>query len=392
MFRTCLVAASILILAWAVSPVLAQGRPEIVWTSSDHASAVRSVAFSPDGQTLASGGDITINLWRASDGQLLRTLTGHAYEVYSVAFSSDGQTLASASGDQTIKLWRISDGQLLRTLTGHNTTVLSVAFSHDGLTLASGSSSVFHPETPRPGMIKLWWASDGQLLRTRTAAGSVFSVAFSPDDQTLASASGYRIELWRASDGQLMRTLSGHGNNYVRSVAFLPDGQTLASASQDRTIKLWRVSDGQLLRTLTGHTHDVLGHGLSPDGMTLVSGAGIFEDCTIRFWRVSSGQPLRIYDQETGTGVMCIQFSPDGQLFAYGRWDSMLVMARAPSFLLPGDIDGDCDVDLADLATMLSNFGLSSNATYAHGDLDGDGDVDLSDLSGLLANFGMTCP
>ena len=78
---------------------------------------VRSVAFAPDGETLASGStDRTIKLWRVLDGALLRTLTGHTGPVKSVAYSADAQTLASGSRDDTIKLWRLADGALLRTL------------------------------------------------------------------------------------------------------------------------------------------------------------------------------------------------------------------------------------------------------------------------------------
>jgi WD40 repeat protein len=101
---------------------------------------VLSVAFSPDGATLASGWhDNTVQLWQVSDGTLLYTLEGHTAYVSSVAFSPDGATLASGSYDGTVRLWRVYDGTLLRTLEGHTSGVSSVAFSPDGVTLASGS-------------------------------------------------------------------------------------------------------------------------------------------------------------------------------------------------------------------------------------------------------------
>jgi serine/threonine protein kinase len=205
-----------------------------------------------------------------------RTLKGHTNEVWSVAFSPDGETLASGSADTTVRLWRVSDGSTLRTLEGHTLPVTSVAFSPDGATLASGSND---------DTVRLWRVSEGSLLRTLEGhTDTVWSVTFSPDGETLTSgALDSTVCLWRVSDGTLLHTMEGHKGS-VRSVAFSPDGETLASGSYDDTVRLWRVSDGRLLRTLW-HTNEVWSVAFSPDGAMLASGS---EDGTVRLWRVAT--------------------------------------------------------------------------------------------------------
>ncbi len=238
---------------------------------SGHKWYVTAVAFSPDGQTLASGSaDETIKLWRMSDGACLHTLTGHTAGVTAVAVAPDGRTLASGSADATIKLWRVSDGACLLTLTGHTAGVTSVAFTPDGQTLASGSAD----ET-----IKLWKVSNGACLQTFTGhSNGVTSVALTPDGQTLASGSADEtIKLWHVSSGACLQTLTGDTAG-VTSLAFTPDGQMLASGSADATIKCWRVSDGACLQTLLGYSPSPENPGvsvaISANGQALASGGG----------------------------------------------------------------------------------------------------------------------
>jgi len=145
-----------------------------------------------------------------------------------------------------------------------------------------------------------------------------------------SGSSDHTIKLWRVSDGSLIRTLTRHSGS-VFSVAFSPDGDIFASGSADETIRLWRVSDGSLIRTLIGHTDTVMSVAFSPDGKLLGS-AGCFGFKRIKLWRVSDGELLRMYDQETAN-TESITFSPDppGEgLFAYGRGDGVVVMARNP--------------------------------------------------------------
>jgi WD40 repeat protein len=286
-------------------------------TLTGHSDSVWSVAYSPNGQTLASGSwDNTIKLWNVKTGNLLQTLTGHSKDINSVAYSPDGQTLASASNDNTIKLWNVKTGNLLQTLEGHSYSVNSVAYSPDGQTLASGSDD---------NTIKVWNVKTGKLLQALTGhSDSVWSVAYSPDGQTLASGSGdTTIKIWDVKTGNLLQTLEGH-SSWVNSVTYSPDGQTLASGSEGKTIKLWNVKTGKLLQTLEGHSKSVYSVAYSPDGQTLASGSG---DDTIKLWNVPTGNLL-----QTLTGhyilVWSVAYSPDGQTLASGSSDKTIKIWR----------------------------------------------------------------
>ena len=195
--------------------------------------SIYEIAYSPDGSQLAVASTIGIWIYDAHTGEELNLFTGHTEVVTSMAFSPDGQMLASGSWDSTIILWDVSTGDLLRTLTGH-TSVVSVSFSPDGQTLASGSSD---------NTLLLWDVGTGETLRTLTGhTDRVNSVSFSPEGQTLASGSrDNTLLLWDVGTGETLRTLTEH-TGWVYSVSFSLDGQTLASGSSDGTVLLWALT------------------------------------------------------------------------------------------------------------------------------------------------------
>jgi WD40 repeat protein/serine/threonine protein kinase len=322
---------------------------------------VLSVAFSPDGQRLATANfDSTVQLWDAATGKALQILRWHTGAVRSVAFSPNGQRLASGSGDGTVQLWDAATGKALVPLRGRIGPVLSVAFSPDSQRLASGSGD---------GTVKLWDAANGkELLSLQEHKAAVFSVAFSPDGKRLAAASYDRtVKLWDTSTGEELLPLQGH-TNAVESVAFSPDGRTLASASRDRTVKLWDATSGKELQTLRVHTDAVWSVAFSSDGQRLASAGG---DGTVKLWEPASSQELFSLKRHSGL-VESVAFSPDGQRLASASRDGTVNLWDAATGKELFSLQGHTDV-VASVAFSPDGQRLASAG--------GDGTVQLWDAT-----------
>lgn len=283
-----------------------------VHTLTGHRSAITGVAFSPDGETLASGSqDQTIEIWRLESGKRWYTLVGHSNWITTIAFSPDSKTLASGSRDQTIEIWDMTKGKRWYTLTGHQDGVEAVAFSPNGLFLASGS---------RDKTIEIWNMTKGKRAFTLTGhQDRVYSVAFSSDSQFLASGSrDQTVKIWDLNLAKEIQTLNSHGD-WVRSVTFSSTGELLASASRNGMIKIWQHEQEQwrFLRTLRADDQEIFHLVFSPDGKFLMSGdtKGILD-----IWDVQKGillETIKAHDSD----IFTVAFSPDGQWLATGSYD-----------------------------------------------------------------------
>jgi len=275
---------------------------KLLRTLEGHQGIVRSVAFDPQGEMLASGSqDNTVKLWDVQSGKLLRTLKGHHDMINSVTFDPQDGTLASGSVDNTVKLWQSKNGKLLRTLNAHQSMVTSVVFNPQGGTLASGGGDK---------TVKLWQSESGKLLRTfKGHQNIVNSVAFNPQSTTLASGSWDRtIKLWDVSSGKLIRTLENNGSA-IHSIAFDPTGNTLVSGSMDNDVKLWESTSTQLLRRLEGHTDMIDAVIFSPEGNLLASKS---HDGTVRVWCCDVWETLTVIPEPMGSAwVPALAFHPN---------------------------------------------------------------------------------
>ena len=276
-------------------------------SGSGTGQAVLSLAFSPNGLSLATSGWYNdIELWDVAGSTKLHnfgSMDKSNYYTYtgSLAFSPNGQTLATAG--KTIQRWDVASGNELQVFNGIfarlSSPVQTVAYSPDGKLIASGNLR---------GEVKLWDAANGSDLRTMTGhANWVQMVAFTPDGKLLASGSlDNTIKLWDVASGALLRTLTGHTDG-VQAIAVSPDGRVLASAGNDKIIKLWDIATGRALRDLSGHSDLISSVTFSPDGQTLISAS---YDLTVRLWDVATGaEKAELYGFSDGEWIA---MTPEG--------------------------------------------------------------------------------
>lgn len=301
---------------------------DCVRTLTGHTAAVMTLAISPDGQMLTSGGqDKALKLWNLSTGELIDTFAGrslwfgagHTAAVTALTFTPDGQTLFSGSSDGTIKTWDITTKKVIQTFSGHGWGISAIALSQDGLTLVAGEED---------GVINGWdLETQEPIPGDMKHSAHISGLIVSPDGHSLISSSyDGTIRRWELGSSRLIGSFPAHGER-ISAIACSSDGKLLITASWDKTLKFWDLPQRTLLKTRTAKRDRINCLALSPDGQLLASGS---EDSRIYLWQLqwdpsqSLVRPEKLTTLRHSWPITSLHFTPDGQTLVSSSIDETI--------------------------------------------------------------------
>lgn len=305
--------ASISILTVLLSAVsLCQGKPDIAWLAGGHIPNISAVAYSSDGQLLASSGHFGdgIKIWD-SGGNMLRTLPGSSSNPFifgpmlPIRFTPDRRFAIAVGEGSAIGVWSVQTGKLTRVI---QQTGGSLDLSPNGsiIALASGAN------------VKLLDFQTGTLIRTLPGSGTQGVVDFSPDGTSVVAGDlNGNIRVWRVNDGLQILSFAAHAQG-VTQVEFNPSGTIIGSASSNGSAALWNAQTGLPIASLIGHTDYVSSLAFAPDGTRVATGSW---DQTLRTWHVPSGAPIATLP--IGQDVYALAFHPTSDRLAVGTYQQI---------------------------------------------------------------------
>lgn len=290
---------------------------------------VRAVAVSPDGKTVAAGRGNQVHLFDGKKGDFGKTLVdaalktpdgqpakaAHVSLVESMAYSPDGKTLATGSFGE-LTLWDAEKGEPRHRVGGFADRVTAVAFSADGKLVAAGGGAA-----TEDGEVKVFDVATGKLaFEVKNGhSDTVFGAAFSPDGKLLATCGADKfVKVWEVPSGKLTKSFEGH-TQHVLGVGWTPDGKKLASAGADNQVKLWDYEKGEKVRDVQGHSKQVTSLAFVGKTAQFLTASG---DASVRLWNADNGGNVRQYGGAADF-VYAAAASGDGEVVATGCEDGL---------------------------------------------------------------------
>jgi WD40 repeat protein/serine/threonine protein kinase len=303
-------------IVWSVRP-----QERVTWLLR-HTAAVQGLAFSPDSRrVVTTGGDRTARLWDVATGHQLASIEGPSG---SIAFSPDGRSIATASDGGTIEIRNAETLALEGTLTGIDAPVQEVAWSSDGVSLAAGYVN---------GEVRCWDPATGKSRFTaRGPAGfALYSATFDPTGKRLVTtAEDLTTRIWDLSGHEV---LAHRDPDFATSAELDPSGKRMLSCVSRQRVKIWNIDNGQVEVELVGHVGIMTDAAWSPDGALAVTASA---DGTVRLWDAHTGDALAIYALPCRANS--VRFSPNGRTIAIAKGDGTVELHEVPRLAADRDL------------------------------------------------------
>ncbi len=302
---------------------------------------VGGVAYSADGEWIASAGGSEIHIWEAKTGKRVHTLKGLKGPFKSVAFFKDKNVLLSGGDDRRLAMWDVP---------GEKTTFVSDASEDQALAINAVAISptekqiasvnhagglVVYSLAPQPKLVLSLGVSD--------EGRQVQSLVFSRDGNGIYTAGNDRkAKLVAGSDGMpgsaagtTVRKYEGH-NDAVHAIALTPNGKSLVTGSNDRSVIVWDAATGKIQRVYQGHMKEVTCVAIRPDGLQIASAS---EDGSIRLWPLTNSDEHKSV-ADASDNLWTVAYSPDGRTFATGGADRKIRVYDTNSGKLLNTLEG----------------------------------------------------
>lgn len=278
-----------------------------------HSHVIHSLAWSGDNARLASASaDRSAIIWDIASKKPLKTLT-HPGSVYAVAFSNDGEKIATGGFDKVLRIWSGEKAEVEASREGHTASIRALAFSPDGKQLASAGSDF---------TVKLWNLSSNESIDLRGHSKAVRSIAFLGTSRLATAADDGFVRIWNSADREVIHTFGPYPDGAL-SIAASPRGSFVAVGLGNGRIHILDAAEGQTRAVLTGPTDGVAALAIAPDGRELAAGGF---DRVIRLWSagVKPSSPDAVFPHNSS--VRAVAVTPNGSIIATATDDGTIAL------------------------------------------------------------------
>ncbi len=288
-------------------------KPEPVKVIEAHDEEITGIDISSDGKYVVSGNGVKLTVWKLQTGKEIFSSEPQESGINSVAYSPNGEYVASGSWYGKVKLWNAKTGREIGAFTGHTSSVMCLLFDKTGEKLYS---------TGRDCSIRIWDVKSEKEIKNLYRNIIIKNCATLSHNNNYVALAGEdkNIQLWNIETGKY-KILSGHKDK-VYTVCFSPEDKYIISGGKRDAIRKWNVETGELVKRAEGKQSDVVTLTYSPDGKRIASGS---MDQSVLIWNAETLESLSSF-KEHNSKIADLAFGPKGKTIASAEYREKTIL------------------------------------------------------------------